>query len=511
MQIMHCLKFMRRKFIVLSLSILGILPVFAQDNNFTTNQLSLADCISLALEHNFDVQIAKINPEISRYSLNMAYASYEPSFYFSAQQSYNKMEGSSDISTYTPPPNETWREAFQSGISGLAPWGLRYDLSGSVNRSSGTRPDMFGNIVDRGFEYNSDAAITLSQPLLKNFWIDQPRMTIQVNKRNLKISQLAFQQQVMTTITSVEQAYYDLIYAMENVKVQEKALQLAEELLAENKKRVQVGAMAPLDEKQAESQVASSKASLLISLQTLSNQQNALKKLISEEFLKWKNVFIQPTEQLNAIPMAFSLTDSWNKGLTQRPDIVQMRTELEKRDIQIKYYKNQLFPQLDLRGSYGRSGVDRTLGGALDDINVERDPHFSYGIVLNIPLGNTTARNNYKSARAQRQQYLLQLKQLEQNIMVAIDDAIKQAQTSLQRVEATKQAREYAEAALKAEQKKLESGKSTSFVVLQLQRDLTSARSEEIRALADYNKALAQLSLVEGSTLERHNIKLDFK
>src|SRR5262249_4704881 len=131
---------------------------------------------------------------------------------------------------------------------------------------------------------------------------------------------------------------------------------------------------------------------------------------------------------------------------------------------------------------------------------------YSYGASISVPLSNAKARASYKQSKLSVQQALLTLKQFEQNVLIEIDDAIKQAQSDYQSVQATRAAREYSEAALDAEQKKLQSGKSTSFVVLQLQRDLTAARSAEITALASYNKSLAALAQQEGSTLDRRGI-----
>jgi outer membrane protein TolC len=352
----------------------------------------------------------------------------------------------------------------------------------------------------------------MTQPLLKNFWIDQTRMNIWVSKKNLKSSELQLCLQLMNTVTLVEQAYYDLISAKENVRVQEKALELANRLLAENKKRVEVGAMAPLDEKQAESRVASTRAQLLMAQQTLAAQENVLKKLLHDNFSDWHKVAIEPTASLAAIPQVFSLQDSWHKGMTLRPDMLQSRVELEKQDIVLRYNRNQLFPELDLVGSYGHMGGGVSqYSGIFGQIEEGSSPFYSYGAVLRIPLSNRGPRYNYKVSKAQKQQLLLRLKKLEQDILVQIDDAVKRAQTSLERVDSTKQARLYAEAALEAEQKKLENGKSTSFFVLQLQSDLTAARSAEIGALADYNKSLAQLALAEGATLERHRLQVGVK
>jgi len=369
----------------------------------------------------------------------------------------------------------------------------------------------FVQTADRGFQYRPTVGINLTQPLLKDFLIDANRRNILVNKNALKITEMGVRNQIMDTVTRVEQAYYDLIFQLENVRVQEKGVELAERLLAENKRRVEVGALAPLDEKQAESQAAGSRADLLSARQSLQAQENVLKNLITDNYTEWHDVTIQPVEKLVAIPEKLNLLESWEHGMTQRPDLLQTRLDIERRNIILRYQQNQTFPQLDLIGSYGRNGLDRHWGAALEDIRDETNPRFSYGILFSIPLSNRGPKNAYRVTKAEKEQALLVLKQLEQNIMVQIDDAVKLAQTSFQRVDATRQARLYAEAALDAEQKKLENGKSTSFIVLQLQRDLTAARSQEIRALADYNKALAQLAFSEGTVFERNHLTLDIK
>ena len=177
----------------------------------------------------------------------------------------------------------------------------------------------------------------------------------------------------------------------------------------------------------------------------------------------------------------------------------------------MKYDHNQIFPELDLVGSYGFNGAGQDFNGSYNQFGEVNRPFYSYGAQLSMPLGNLSARNNYKAGKATEQQLLLRLKQLEQNIMVEIDDAVQQAQSAWDSLDATKQARVYAEAALEAEQKKYDVGKSTTFTVLQLQTALTTARSNEIRALANYNEALSNLAEQEGSTLERQNLDLQVK
>jgi outer membrane protein TolC len=472
----------------------------------TNRPVALEDCFQIALEHNLQLKIERLNPEIAHYNLSLSYAPYDPQFSIGGQHNYALTPGGYDANKNPYAASTSDSDEFRASLRGMLPTGFSYDLSASAREEWGTR-------ASSPFEVTSGnlGLMSMSQPLLKNFWIDSTRMSIQVSKKNLKSSELGLRFQIMTILSSVEQAYYDLIYAQDNVKVQEKALELAERLLHENKQRVKVGALAPLDEKQAESQVAARKADVLSSQRILTIQQNSLKSLLSDDFGIWSEVRLVPTESLQAIPQAFSIQDSWAKGMTLRPDLTQARIEVEKQDIVLRYQRNQLYPSLDLVGSYGHNASEPSYGDVTRSLVEGNGPFWSYGAQLSLPIGNRAARNNYKIGKAQKQQILLQLKKQEQDIMVLIDNAVKLAQSNLERVDATRQARLYAESALEAEQKKLENGKSTSFVVLQLQRDLTEARSMEISALAEYNKALAALSLAEGTTLERHQVKVEVK
>jgi outer membrane protein TolC len=250
---------------------------------------------------------------------------------------------------------------------------------------------------------------------------------------------------------------------------------------------------------------------LIAAQNTYSVDENALKNLLTDNYSKWHDVDIDPTATLEAVRELFDVQDSWSKGMTERPDLQQAKLNLERQGIQLKYDRNQLYPEVDLVGSYGFNGSGDQYHDSFNQMGDGSRPYYSYGGRLSIPLGNVSARNNLKASRATEQQLLLSLKQLEQNVMVDIDNAVKQAQSAWESSEATKQARIYAEAALDAEQKKYAVGKSTTFTVLQLQNSLTSARSDEIRALADYNQALANLAAAEGSTLERQHVDIEGK
>ncbi|HVU26119.1 MAG TPA: TolC family protein [Verrucomicrobiae bacterium] len=475
----------------------------AQTNLTATasRSMSLTDCIQEALQHNLDVQIERYDPQVSLYNLNAAYGGYDPTFNFSGEHDHNVQPGQIQENGLVLPSTTTDGASFNSSLGGSTPWGLQYSLNGNVADRTFTTPGA-GSVENSG----GSIGINLTQPLLKNFWIDNTRLNIRVAKNRLKFSEQGLREQIITSATAVMNAYYELVFAFENVKVQQQALELAQTQLDQDKQRVQIGTLAQLDVQQDEAQVASSRANLITAQSTLNTDQNTLKNLLTDDYVKWHDVDIQPSETLTAPLQLFDLQDSWSKGMTERPDLLQARLNVEQAGIQLKFFRNQLFPELDLIGTYGFNGASKEYSGVFGEFADRNSPFYSYGAQLSVPLASVNTRNQYKSSKATMQQVALQLKQLEQNVMVEIDNAVKTAQSAYQSVDATRQARIYAEAALDAEQKKYAVGKSTTFTVLQLQNSLTTARSNEIRALADYNEALANLAAQEGSTLERNGI-----
>ena len=462
--------------------------------------LSLQDCVQMALQHNLDLQIDRYDPQVALFALRAAYGGYDVSLSMSGQHAHN--EGVPSIfGTNTIPGTIADNNTFASSLGGVSPLGATYSLQGNANEDYGSFPKTSSSSVSG----------TASQPLLKNFWIDNTRLSIRVGRNRLKYSELGLKLQIMTIVTSVEQAYYDLIYDRENVVVQEKALEWAERQAAENKKRLEVGAMAPLDLESAEAQAAQYRAAVIVARNQLRTQENRVKQLITDRFSTWADITLQPSGTLTATHQFFSRQDSWKKGLTQRPDLLQSKLDVERAGIQLKYDLNQIFPELDVFGTYGYNGGGKEFSGALYDVRQMNHRFYEYGGKVTIPLANISARNTFKSDKATQQQLVLTLKKLEESIMIAIDDDIASIQADFDQVQATTAQRQYEVAALDAEQKKLENGKSTTYTVLQVQRDLNAARGSEIQALDNYNKSISQLSQDEGSTLERLGIDLQAK
>ena len=511
--------------IVFSLLLLAAFTAVAQTNinssagtnsvngtNAAARPMSLLDCIQQALQQNFDVQIQRIQPQISLYKLRGDYGGWDPTL--SLQGEHNYSVSPPRYNPYSTSTNQTLptvsdQNAFSPGsgseIGGVLPWGLQYDFSGSIS-------EQYGNQGGIPFDNSQgDIQVQLTQPLLKDLWIDQTRLNIRVDRNRLKYSQQGLRLQLITSVTAVVNAYYELIYAQQNVAVQQEALNLAQTQLDQDKQRVQIGTLAVLSVQQDESQVAQDQANLIAAQTTLDTDQNTLKNLLTDNYARWHDVDIEPTAELTAVPQSFDLQESWSKGLTRRPDLLQAQLDTEQQGIQLKFDRNQLFPELDLFGTYGLNGAGREFSDTFHQINEGNAPYYTYGAKLIMPLSNIAARNTYRSDKVSLQQLLLKLKQLEQNVMVDIDNAVKTAQSDYQSVQATRQARIYSQAALDAEQKTYNVGKATTFEVLTYQNNLTAARSQEIRALANYNEALATLAQKEGTTLEQYNVNLEVK
>ena len=492
-------------------------PAAPAGMNAAMRQMSLEDCIQEALQHNLDVQIERTVPQISLYTLRGDYGGYDPTFNISGEHKYTLTDSTSSITNGIPlpalPASRSDNNIFNSDIGGSLPWGMTYDFKGTTENPYGTTYSYVTNVTS-SYSKTSDGSIEvdLTQPLLKNFWIDQPRLTIRLAKNQLKSDEQGLRLQIITSITAVENAYYELIYAQESVRVQQEALDLAQTQLDQDRQRVQIGTLAQLDVQQDEAQVATSRANLIAAQYTLVTDQNTLKNLLTDQYSRWHDKDIQPTATITNAPLQlFDLQDSWSKGMTERPDLLQARLLVEKQGIQLKFDRNQLFPELDLTGTYGYGGAGQQYSDTFGQINNGSRPFYTYGAQLSLPLSNVKARNSLKSDKLTLQQYLLKLKQFEQNVMVGIDNAVKQAESAYESVNATRQARIYAEAALDAEQKKYAVGKSTTFTVLQLQNTLTADRGQEIRSLANYYEALVNLAQQEGSTLERNHINIEAK
>ena len=505
----------------------------AAATNGTVRQMSLQDCIRMAVERNLTILIGdnislgdtadldertagKLGLQERRLELEGLYGYYDPVLSVGGGTEYTTQNAGYGVSDNAAIPLVTAKErteTFGLELTGTLPTGTRYELSAGMNRF-GNRSNIFIISPSFTYQYDSSARITVTQPLLKDFWIDSGRLNIRLAKTFVRRSELGLKLTVMHVVNQVAGLYFDLLAARDEVRVQQNALELANQLVTENRNKAEAGAIARLDARQSEAQAATAKADLSDAIFAAQEAENLLKAVITHDFAKIQPVTIEPTEKLIAVYQALSYAESFRNGLEQRPDYLMAKQDLEARQISLVYFKNQLYPALDLQGTYGRNGIGNTTSDSLSSLSSLDDDRFpTYGgfVVLTVPLVRKAERANYKEAKVNEQTAILTLKRKEDSVLQEIDIAVKGVVTRYQTIESTREARIFAEEALTAELQKLEGGKSTSFNVLQFQRDLTTARSAEVKALADYNKALHQFYFREGTTLERNKINLELR
>jgi outer membrane protein TolC len=505
--------------ILFGLLLCGAFVASAEVTNFQSHPrpLSLRECIDLALAHNLDLQIEHLSLEVAGYDLSGAYGAYTPVLSFTARHDFIAQPSDFDPKkTGIDFPYEFTTDTFGPSLTGRLPTGLSYDLE-AVAGGKGARTDLRSNpsslaLYPGGIRvtnnFYADASLTVRQHLLKDFWIDQDREIILVRRKDLKISQQALRFQIMKTVLAVELAYFDLVAAREMVSVQEQDLQLKQQLVLETRRRVQVGDLPPLDGEQAETQLQNALTALSLAREAFATRQNSLVGILTDDLKDWADFDLQPSDILLAVKETVNRSESFQNALKNRPDLVEARLAVEKSDIAVQFRINQLFPSLDLLGSYGGLGVQADGSTAISDALHFRNPDYFYGAVVSIPLGDIAGRNNYRASKAAKKVSELQLKKAEQGVLLEVANFVNRVGSRFDQVGSTHKARIYAQAALAAEQKKLQNGLSTSFIVLELQSILTSARNAEVQALADYNKVVAQLAFAEGGTMEKNHLGL---
>ena len=374
---------------------------------------------------------------------------------------------------------------------------------------------------------NSNFRATLSQHLLNGFgWQNNTRL-IRIAKNNRQISNISFRNQVIATTSQIQNIYWDLVSAYDDVKVRERSLALANRTLSDNRKQVEIGTLAPIEIVRAESEASTRNQELIVSQTNLQLQQTFMKNAISRSLADsvLAKVPVIPTDRMvvgnEPVPEVEELVKT---ALENSPDYASSLIDLTNRDINKRAAKNALLPTVDLFGFYGASGQGGVpnpavcgascppttgYGTAFGNLFDSSGPDKGVGISLNIPLRNRSAQADQVRSELEFRQAELRLQQQQNTININVRNAQFALQQNKARVDAAVKGRELAQQSLDAEQKRYQLGASTSFNVLQSQRDLVQAEATYVSAVSAYEKSRVLLDQVTGLTLQRNNISLD--
>lgn len=498
--------FTPRRLIALFLSSIVALQALAQTAPVPEpagEKINLEEAIRRALDKNFAIKISGYSSSISQANLLEAWGKFDPVINGRYDYSESFSPALLDGSGNRPAPSFSKSDSASLSLDGLLPWGMTYQLGTTMGNSRGT----FNLMADN---YDTFAGISGRQPLLRGGGFGAALASIRIAQVNRNISQWAFRQNVIFTITSVISAYHNLNLANANLVSAQNSRKLALQLVEENRKRFSVGAMSEYDVTFAESRAASRDEVILIAENQVRQAENALKQLIMDDRtpdLLNLHFAIEPPPP-SPIVMVEPAVD-FRTALEKRPDYQQVKLGLQRSSINTRLQRNQALPRVDLVGSYGYNGYDTDLGVSRQQLKDEDYRAYSWGVVVSVPLTFTSERGRYRAAKLAERQAETDLARTEQNIVVAVGNAANQIETAQKRVQTTRRARELAQYTLDAETKRLRAGTSTSFQVANQQELFSSAELAEARARADYAVALAVYDRELGLTLEKLNITVE--
>lgn len=474
--------------------------------------MSLADAVIKALQNNLDIHIGRQTKESRLADIVIEQAKFDPTVSLNGQ--YNRQVAplnrpilgftGANLQDITKFDQNT--STVTADITQNLPTGANYDLNYSPQRSFVSGPNTF--LFNPA--WTGGLALTVTQPLLKNFGNELNRTFISIAQNNATVEQHVFLDRVLTVIATVEQTFWEMVFANENLKVAQAALKAAEELLASNRAKAKAGVMSIVDVLQAEAAVASRVEQILVAEKSIRDQEDQLRRLLNpaEEELR-QDLRLVPTDPPMTSLEAISLQEAIDIAIERRPEILQAGKNVETSELNTKFAKNQMLPTLSFQGTMGLSGLGADYGDATRRNFGGDFYNYGAGLVLSYPLGNRSAYSTYNKRQLEARNAQASLQSVRQQVIVGVREAVRRVHTDFKRIETTRSARIMAEKQLQAEQERLKVGLSTTRFVLDFQRDLATAQGNELRATVDYNKSLSNLARNKATTLERYNLRLE--
>ncbi len=518
--------------------------------------LSLADAVRRALENNNDIEVSRDDVRLQETQVRSLLGIYDP--VFAATPTFSRSSTTGSAATNDFRVNSNFSKFLERG-------GGNYQVFFNNTRTENAfaQAQVTSGSVTSGTSaiYSSQFGINYTQPLGRNFRIDNTRRQITIARRRLEQTDSDFMLRATDTITQTQRAYWDIVFALRNQQNQVANVNLAKENLRQVEARIEAGASAPLSRSEVATELANREGDLLVATQQVATAENALKQLILRDPLsvEWTQTFV-PTDAPAFSPSPVNLDAAITDAMDNRFELRRLKLQKEINAEDIKYFKDQTKPQIDLNTTFSLGGLSRSglnsafetnlltspqdlllfnslnstrtalglgpivnptltippapsylFGGfnrSLANIFRSDAPNFSVGMTISFPLRNRTAKANLDGARIQQNQLDASTRRQEQAVIVEVRNAVQSVETSRQRVLTARIGRENAEIQLEGERKLFEAGRSTTFLLFQRENALTNARNAEIRAETDHNKAIADLQRATSTSLRANDIQI---
>jgi len=474
-------------------------------------RLTLADAVQRAVEHNPDLAIVRLDTESEAARVGESRGAFTPVFSTTAGHSRAVTPPTTALLGDTGVDVRDWFSS--TGVRQRVPWGAgTWSISWDTARSTTDNPFT-------SFDPNLQSGIQLaySQPLLRDRRIDQSRAQYIIAKRNHDNSELRFQESVVQTVATVKQAYWTLEAAIANVGVQQRSLELAQELARQNRIRVDAGQIPPLDLVQSEAEIAQRRENLIQARTTAEDAEDRLRRLImdpsDDEF--WK-AHIDPTEQAPLVQVAPDVDGAVARAVSGRSDLTRAQHDLENAKTNVDLSRNQTLPDIRVETSYRGNGLaghqlvrtgdfpgtiigarDRGFGDALGQAFGTDYPSWSFGVTVSYPLGRSYEEASLARAEVERRQAAERIASLRLETAESVRRAARQVQSTAERVEAARAGATLAEQRYNDEQRRYDVGLSTTFLVTQAQRDLLQAQVNLLQTTLDHQSALVSFEAVQ--------------
>jgi outer membrane protein len=500
-----------------------------------TDVLTLDQAIEMALTNNLDAQIDHVGIQIANARMRYAWGEFDPVLNINTTREYNQSpQNPSTISTadaalqerqfleqaqflallqgqtFTAPPVSSEPFIFQqnatrlgSNVQGKLIFGTTYRLNAEVDYLKSSIRDFDQQFLPTN---SGVVALTLDQPLLRDFGIGTNLAGVRISRRDRKVAFYTWKGSVINAVTAVMGSYCDMVYALQTVRVREEAIEADKRLVAGNQRRLDVGLMSPIDVRQAQVALSEDQDRLIQARSFFMERQFALKRQILKEFESGENRTFMPLGSVNLGAPPLDRTMLLQDAFAHRTDYLSAIEQAERENIRLRYARNQMLPKIDVVGSLGYAGLS-TESGIRSSFN-STVPTWSVGLQASIPFGNIQQRAQYNIARGQKEQAVLKIKQTELTVSVDVDTVISRIRTAQQSAETTRQARKLAEEALRIQMRRIEQGQISSFELIDTQRRLYDARAREIDARNTLDKSIVQLGLATGTTLENRGINV---
>ena len=527
--------------------------------------LSLNDAIRKALQNNNDIEVARDDVRFAEQQLRALEGVYEPIFSATPQFTQNITPQQSSLGgSGSSGTTKTTSFFFNPAITkSFEKTGGTYTLTFA---NTHTDSSSTFNLINPF--WSSNLSLTFTQPLLRNRSIDSNRHLIRVQKKHLEQTDSDFRQRAIQIISQVQAAYWNLVFALRNQQNQLDSLNLARQNMRNIEAQIAAGAKAPLDRAQVQTDIATREANLFIATQNVSIAENSLKQLMLRDTTSsdW-SAQITPIDTPSFDLTPVNLSAALDEALKNRPELRRLNLQRDINSVDIRFYENQNLPQVDIQSTLATTGLagsavglpagtlvplistnantnasafllqqvqdiqrragfpvaavpsvaasgapPNLIGGYgkdLSNLSSFKTRNINIGVAINFPIHNKTAQANLAGARIQREQLDASVRSQEQTIDMDVRNAAQAVETAQRRVVASRLARESAEQQLAGEQKLYEVGRSTTFLLLQRQNELTTARTNELQAQTDYNKALADLQRATAATLRVNNVVVE--